>query len=302
MIIESMASPVTRNWTRNRADDCHITDDTRITTGPGRYSIEAPNGYCNATFAPEPTTRLQKWGNAQVESYVKTDVESDLFNLNRTTSKGVCGLYDPNDNRMNSASKRAIKEASFPQTHARLNDPPCTLRGTGWNRWQWLCQNPQENVMMPFDWYVPGRLLHKDAHRPCIPTPLSPKPVLPHPLNLTHTAVDVPGAYGTTITDAEGLSVGEVPARVLPINAFKSSSPSEIPPNNERASMLLDTRDITWPDAPSINAVPFPVPTGPPSVAWQRNDFARGIYNTNTMPTTDALGRVLPGPALKTTA
>ena len=297
-----MASPVTRNWTRNRADDCHITDDTRLTTGPGRYVIEAPNGYCNATFAPEPTVRLQKWGDAQVEAYGKTDVESDLFNLNRTTTKSVCGLYDPNDNRMNEASKRAIKEASFPQTFARLNDPPCTLRGTGWNRWQWLGQNPQENVMMPFDWYVPGRILHKDAHRPCIPTPLSPKPVLPHPLHLSHAAVDVPGAYGTTITDAEGLSVGETPARVLPINAFKSSSPSEIPPTDNKASMLLDSRDITWPDAPSVGAVPFPVPTGPPSVAWQRNDVARSIYNTNVVPTTDSVGRPLGGPALRTTS
>jgi len=297
-----MASPATRNWTRNRADDCHITDDARITTGPGRYTIEAPNAYCNATFAPEPTTRLQKWGDAQVESYPKTDVESDLFNLNRTTSKSVCGLYDPNDNRMNAAGKRAIKEASFPQTHARLSDPPCTLRGTGWNRWQWLCQNPQEGVMMPFDWYVPGRLLHKDAHRPCIPTPLSPQPVLPHPLNLSHKAVDVPGAFGTTITDAEGLSVGEVPARVLPINAFKSSSPSEIASTDPKASMLLDTREITWPDAPAAYTLPYPVPTGPPSVAWQRNDVARGLYNTNLVPNTSALGQALPGPGLKKTS
>ena len=125
------ATPEVRNWTRNRADDCHISDDTRITTGPGRYVLEAPNGYCNATFAPEPTVRMQKWGDAQVSGFGKTDVESDLFNLNRGTTKGVCGLYDPNDNRMNKANKDNIQEAPFPQTFARLNDPPCTLRGSG---------------------------------------------------------------------------------------------------------------------------------------------------------------------------
>lgn len=297
-----MAAPATRNWTRNRADDCHIEDDVRITTGPGRYISEAPNSYCNAAFAPEPTIRQQKWGASQVDRYIKTDVESDLFNMNRTTTKAACGQYDPNDNRMNSAGKRNIKEASFPQTDSRLNDPPCTLRGTGWNRWEWLCQNPQETVMMPFDWYIPGRLLHKDAHRPCIPTPLSPHPVLPAPLHLAHTAIDVPGAYGATITNAASLGVGEVPARVLPSGSFRSAAQlaSGSAASDNSASMLLDSRDVAWPEAPAISGVPFPVPTGPPSVAWQRNDYARGVYNTNTMPTSDKRGTVLPGPALKT--
>jgi hypothetical protein len=295
-----MASPVTRNWTRARTDDCHINDDTRIATGPGRYVLEAPSGYANATFTPEPTTRLQKWGDAQINAYGKTDVESDLWNINRNTTKEVCGQYDPNDNRMNKAEKKQAKESSFPQTHARLNDPPCTLRGSGWNRFQWLCQNPQENVMMPFDWFIPGRIVHKDAHRPCIPTPMSPEPVIPAPQHLGHNVVDVPGAYGVTIKDATSLSVGAIPAQVLPQNAFRDVSPAGIPMDNEKQSYLLDTREVAWPEAPSLDAVPYPVPTGPPSIAWQRNDYAQGIYNTNSIPTTNITGRVLPGPALKT--
>jgi hypothetical protein len=295
-----MATPETRNWTRNRADDCHISDDTRITTGPGRYTLEAPNGYCNASFAPEPTTRQQKWGSAQVDTYGKTDVESDLFNINRTTSKSVCGLYDPNDNRMNSATKKNIKESSFPQTFARLNDPPCTLRGTGWNRWQWLCNNPQDNVMMPFDWYVPGRILHKDAHRPCIPTPLSPNPVLPKPLHISQNTVDVPGVNGVSMTDGGSFGQTESPAYVLPQSAYKSASVLDF--SNSSSDMLLDSRNIAWEDAPSIAAVPFPVPTGPPSVGWQRNDFARGLYNTNTTATSRKFGQELSGPSLNTTA
>ena len=295
-----MATPDTRNWTRNRSDDCHISDDSRITTGPGRYTLEAPNGYCNATFAPEPTTRLQKWGDSQVSSYGKTDVESDLFNLNRGTTKTVCGLYDPNDNRMNSASKKNIKESSFPQTHARLVDPPCTLRGSGWNRFEWLCQNPQSNVMMPFDWYIPGRILHKDAHRPCIPTPLSPSPALPKPLHIGQSTVDVPGAYGTSMSDSGTFGQTESPAYSLPQAAYKSASVIE--GANQNSDMLLDSRNLAWQDAPSIDAVPFPVPTGPPSVAWQRNDFTQGIYNTNTIETSKKFGSELSGPSLKTTA
>jgi hypothetical protein len=71
--------------------------------------------------------------------------------------------------------------------------------------------------------------------------------------------------------------------------------------NNDKESFLLDTRDVTWPESPSLNAVPYPVPTGPPSIAWQRNDYAQAIYNTNSIPTTNNTGKVLPGPALKTT-
>jgi hypothetical protein len=50
-------------------------------------------------------------------------------------------------------------------------DPPCTARGSGWNRWEWLCQNPQEGIMLPFDNLVTTRLAAKDSYRPCIPTP-----------------------------------------------------------------------------------------------------------------------------------
>jgi hypothetical protein len=37
---------------------------------------------------------------------------------------------------------------------SRLSNPPCNLRGTGWNRWEWLCLNPQERVEIPFDWNI----------------------------------------------------------------------------------------------------------------------------------------------------
>ena len=58
------------------------------------------------------------------------------------------------------------------QEDTRLSNPPCTLRGTGWNRWEWLCQDPQEELR-PFDFNISNRIAAKDAHRPCIPIPIS---------------------------------------------------------------------------------------------------------------------------------
>jgi hypothetical protein len=64
------------------------------------------------------------------------------------------------------------------------------LRSTGWNRWEWLCQNPQDKALMPFDFLISNRLMMKDNHRPCLPKPLDqcamnpePKPSMIKPLS-----------------------------------------------------------------------------------------------------------------------
>lgn len=159
-------------WNRRMYDACKSTDDMRVSTGPGRYVLDSSPHYCNATFAPEPTVRQQRWGASMNSQYTKTDVESDLLNINRPSTKTACGQYNPTTSKVNRvAADTKMKEESFPQTHSRLVDPPCSLRGSGWNRFEWLCENPQEGTMIPFDNLVTTRLLAKDSHRPCIPQP-----------------------------------------------------------------------------------------------------------------------------------
>ena len=161
--------------TRRRYDGCKTGDDLRVTTGPGRYQLDIPTGGCDACFAPEPTIRQQMWGATLNDTFTKTDVESYLLNINRTTTRTVCNQYDPSGNEVNNAAKQSTKsvtkECSFPQTNSRLVDPPCNNRAVGWNRWEWLCDNPQDNVMVPFDNLLTTRLQKRDAHRPCIPKP-----------------------------------------------------------------------------------------------------------------------------------
>ncbi len=166
---------------RRTYDGCKTADDLRVTTGPGRYQLDAPPQACNACFAPEPTVRQQAWGASLNNQYIKTDVESDLFNINRPTTRTVCNQYQPDGNKINQAGETSVKECSFPQTHSRLVDPPCNNRSVGWNRWEWLCDNPQESVMIPFDNLVTTRLQKRDQHRPCIPTPQSAESLLPAP-------------------------------------------------------------------------------------------------------------------------
>ena len=170
-----------QSFNRRRYDGCTTSDDMRIQTGPGRYQLDAPPQYCNACFAPEPTIHQQKWGASLNAQYIKTDVESDLFNINRPTTRTVCDQYNPETDLINKGGLSRPQECSFPQTHSRLVDPPCTLRGSGWNRWEWLCDNPQEGAMVPFDNLITTRLQQKDQFRPCIPIPIDSKQILPEP-------------------------------------------------------------------------------------------------------------------------
>jgi hypothetical protein len=151
-----------RAMTRYKYDLGKMVENNEITTGPGRYVLDVPNRFGNAAYVPNPTTRMQKWGASHDMSSTKTDVESDLWNIARPTTKSVCGQFDPNTDPQRILTP--MPETDLPQTFARLVDPPCTLRGSGWNRWEWLCENPQENVMIPFEWSVNTRHANKDGY------------------------------------------------------------------------------------------------------------------------------------------
>jgi hypothetical protein len=141
-----------------------MVENNEISTGPGRYALGVPNAYGNAAFVPDPTIRMQKWGASHIMSSTKTDVESDLRNIGRPSTRVRCGQYTPTQGEEMANQLTPMPEAEFPQTFARLVDPPCTLRSTGWNRWEWLGENPQTNVMIPFEWGVDVRNAQKDVY------------------------------------------------------------------------------------------------------------------------------------------
>jgi hypothetical protein len=105
------------------------------------------------------TTRLQKSGASWVEGEWKTDVESDLKGISRLGSKIRCISDYPDSKPLAHA-----EDENVPQTFARLSNPPCTLRATGWNRWDTLFHNPQETFETPFDFFIPSRDLDKDKY------------------------------------------------------------------------------------------------------------------------------------------
>lgn len=247
--------PGDRSMTRYRHDLNKMVENNEISTGPGRWTLGVPNAYGNAAYVPDPTIRMQRWGAAHDMSSTKTDVESDLLNLARPTTRSACGGFDP---AQDIRYLTPMPETAFPQTHARLVDPPCTLRGSGWNRWSWLCENPQEGAMIPFEWGVDSRHAAKDAYLPAIAKPLATSPAA-----YSHAAVcgrvymepAVPvarpgGKSSTNVIGGGSGSAGTPRARYAPRGAAKSGPDHPAAPARAPAGYVEQERATTGVIAP----------------------------------------------------
>jgi hypothetical protein len=169
--------------------------------GPAHYMLAPyamPN--CQNCVETDPRVAMGKSGAALcgAKSGV-VDVESDLHNLTRPATLSPDGLYRGDGGPpvvcggVPGAGLTARPDCKgIPTVDTRLINPPCTLRGTGWNRWEWLCRNPQDNALMPFDARVDTSLVIKDNHRPALACPLDPSLALPPGCRDVDPAVGAP--------------------------------------------------------------------------------------------------------------
>lgn len=204
------------SFNRSAYDDGAYRQQLNQSVGVGNYMVGTPNNLdpnCEACYPYAPTVRLQTQGDSVLRNTALIDVDSELIGITRPLSKDPAKKFVPccpeaacrggypcgggvnvectkcNTNlkrgqRPNDTNLKHFKDCFFPQEYTRLSNAPCTLRGTGWNRWEWLCIDPQERVQIPFDWNISSRTLSKDNHRPCIPTPIDATPSLPRGGNL----------------------------------------------------------------------------------------------------------------------
>lgn len=163
----SSINPKQTNLTSSKWDTVHQADDQRISTYAGRYAF-VPYLNCFESFPVNATTRLQTSGNGWVSGKWRTEVESDLKGVGRPPSKWREDklLYNPETNAINNAGYTNAPDENFPLNFNRLVNPPCTLRATGWNRWQPLFHDPQATFETPFDHFIPSRLLDKERCKP----------------------------------------------------------------------------------------------------------------------------------------
>lgn len=153
-----------RNMSRSKFDDFHTQDDLRITSYALRYYLNSPGINCPESYVVDATTRIQKSGGGFVNNTWKTDVESDLKNINRlsTRVRDNSIQHNPETNKFTNKEYSNPKDENFPLLFNRLYNPPCTLRATGWNRWEGLPHQPQLNFETPFDFFIPSRDIDKE--------------------------------------------------------------------------------------------------------------------------------------------
>ena len=166
-------------------DMCSYEHTLRESVGPGEYYLTTPPVACGPCHPNDPKYRIQRQGVIPTGDQHSTDVSSDLRNTIRHGSKCPSKKHLPKENKDGSMCAETtnpyFKECDMPsQEDTRITNPACNLRGTGWNRWEWLALNPQDNVLQSFTHPpIQYRIVAKDNHRACIPTPLDQNIPLP---------------------------------------------------------------------------------------------------------------------------
>jgi hypothetical protein len=164
------------SFNRLTYDTCSYVHDLDASLKVGEYMINTPFQDQNCFF-PNPYIRLNNNGASICDSNL-IDVDSELSGLNVKATKCPSKKFIPSNKPF--CNFVNMKECSFLSPEdTKLSNPACTLRGTGWNRWEWLCEDPQTHVLMPFETGVNNRIVVKDNHRPCIPTPMDVDNSLP---------------------------------------------------------------------------------------------------------------------------
>ena len=188
------------SFNRLNYDTCSYQHKLAESVGTGEYMLTEPPNVSEPCFAESPQIRLQRQGVSVSQNMPLIDVDSELMNLTRPATNCPSRKYIPNgkqcneSEKLNDAKKNLVhgNECFFQVEDTRLSNPSCNLRGTGWNRWEWLCLDPQERVLMPFDYNISNRIVVKDNHRPCVPKPIDVSISLPTGTNMPCSSNIVP--------------------------------------------------------------------------------------------------------------
>ena len=166
----------------------NFDDDTYVTklnesVGPGLRQIETPRVACNSDCTYyAPGVNLNRFDDGMCEKEL-IDVDSEMMGITRQASRCPARKYLPSEQPFCKA-KALTKDCTFLASEPTLiSNPKATNKETTVNRWEWMCKNPQQKALIPFDWNVSNRLVVKMMHRPCKPNPIDQSAALPPQCN-----------------------------------------------------------------------------------------------------------------------
>ena len=179
--------------TRLINDDCSYSEKLKRSIMPGLYSLNTPYDDCSMNCGPilpnDPYLRFQQYGPNACTMNKAIDDNSELLGLNYKNSKCNNEAYMPGNYKSSGCVIQTDEKniCGRPNESTKLSNPPCTLKETGINRWQWLCYDPQEYALEDFN-HIPTnvKLLHKDNHCPLIDNPADNLSFFPNNKNLVN--------------------------------------------------------------------------------------------------------------------
>jgi hypothetical protein len=161
--------------------------DLRESTDLLKYHFNTPQ-QCEECFLNDPNLIMQRAGNSVDVQNPMIDIDSELMGITRKATNDPYKKFIPTLDKEGNPTDNSVKinfdDCKMPKVEStRLSNPAENLRGTGWNRWEWLCHDPQSKLEMPFSWNTNTKLLAKDQHRPYVPNVIDNSSVLPKPNN-----------------------------------------------------------------------------------------------------------------------
>lgn len=182
------------NDTRLSQDNNSYVEKLKRTIGPGLYALNTPYNDCIScpkTLPDDPSLRFQAYGPNTCTIKDSIDDSSELLGLNYKKSKSNDSEYVPGKYQSNGScivnSTTNSRQCFAPREDTRLSNPVNNLKGTGINRWEWLCHDPQERAIEEFDRIpVNYRMVAKDNHVPIIETPMEQSQFLPQNSKFDH--------------------------------------------------------------------------------------------------------------------
>lgn len=232
------------SYTGLKYDDSAYDQLLRESIGTLKYQMNTPQ--MSQCFIEDPNIMMQKGGVSVDRTKQMIDIDSELMGITRKLSHDPKTKYIPKMDKEGNICSETKKINYDPCNNittepTRLSNPSYNLRGTGWNRWEWLCQNPQDKLDIEFPTNINTNILSRDSHRPLVPIPGSSINSLPKE-SLNEKGKDV-------------YSFDEVPTGPVSVDFKKEPIPERVSYNEWQPNNILDEE--------------AQVPTGPPSVSWQ---------------------------------
>lgn len=158
--------------TRARDDGRAYAHHLGESVGPAAYVLGPPRR-CRPDFIADPRVSSQAHLASVCSNMPLVDVDSELLGLTRKLSACPADAYNPDTSKP--CPLTHVRESQglsgIESEDCRMSNPACTLRGTGWNRWEWLPCDPQATALRPFATMVDYRTVVKDNHRPLVARP-----------------------------------------------------------------------------------------------------------------------------------